>query len=104
MKALLEGQLAAEEFIRTQEGEAQKIVNDQIEAITGKRMTDGVLGSSWAHLKFTNDPVASSVLQSAKDAASVGLLPEVPDLHDLFDLRLLNEVLKVHGQAAVAGL
>ncbi len=104
VKALLEGQLAAEDFIRTQEGDAQKVVNDQIQAITGKRMTDGLLGSSWGHLKFTNDPVASSVLQSAKDAASVGLLSKVPDLHDLFDLRLLNEVLKEHGQSAVAGL
>ncbi len=104
VKALLEGQLAAEDFIRNQEGDAQKVVNDQIQAITGKRMTDGLLGSSWGHLKFTNDPVASSVLQSAKDAASVGLLPKVPDLRDLFDLRLLNEVLKERGQSTVSGL
>ena len=79
-------------------------MNDQIEAITEKRMNDEVLVQRLAYLEFTNDPVASSVLQSATDAADVGLLPEVPDITDLFDLTLLNEVLAAEGEPAVSGL
>jgi NitT/TauT family transport system substrate-binding protein len=104
VKHLIEGHIATEEFIDANEAEAQTIVNDQIEAITDKRMNDEVLSSAWPHLEFTNDPVASSVLQSATDAADVGLLPEVPDITDLFDLTLLNEVLAAQGASAVSGL
>jgi hypothetical protein len=44
------------------------------------------------------------VLQSATDAADVGLLPEVPDLTELFDLTLLNELLAAAGEPEVTGL
>ena len=104
VKRLLEGQVATEAFIDANEAEAQTIVNDQIEEITEKRMNDEVLGRAWTSLEFTNDPVASSVLQSATDAADVGLLPEVPDITELFDLTLLNEVLAAEGEPAVSGL
>jgi NitT/TauT family transport system substrate-binding protein len=67
-------------------------------------MDDEVLGRAWTSLEFTSDPVASSVLQSATDAADVGLLPEVPDITGLFDLTLLNEVLAAEGEPAVSGL
>jgi NitT/TauT family transport system substrate-binding protein len=102
VKRLIEGQLATEAFIDANEAEAQTIVNDQIEAITEKRMNDEVLGTAWTSLEFTNDPVASSVAQSAADAADVGLLPEVPDLDGLFDLTLLNQVLEARGDPPVS--
>jgi NitT/TauT family transport system substrate-binding protein len=104
VKRLIEGHIAAEQFIDANEAEAQTIVNDQIEAITDKRMNDEVLTGAWPHLEFTNDPVAASVLQSATDAADVGLLPEVPDLTELFDLTLLNELLAAAGEPEVTGL
>jgi len=80
---------------------SQKVVNDQIEAVTGKRVKDAVLASSWENLQFTVDPVASSLQQVADNATKVGLLDKV-DLKGIYDLTLLNEVLKADGRQPVA--
>ena len=104
VKKLIEAQLATEKFIADNPDQAEQIANEQIEAITGKKIADGVLGPAFANLTFTNDPVATSVQQSAADAHDVGLLEEVPDLTGLFDLTILNEVLIANGQPTVSGL
>ena len=80
--------------------DAQKAVNDQIEKITQKRMTDATLAASWKNLSFTNDPIATGLVQSAAKAEAVGLLDKV-DLTGIYDLDPLNEVLKAAGQMEV---
>ena len=104
VKKLIEAQLETEKFIADNPGQAEQIANQEIEKITGKKLADGVLGPAFKNLTFTNDPVASSVQQSAEDAHDVGLLDSVPDLKGLFDLTILNEVLKANGDQPVAGL
>src|SRR3954471_24555911 len=97
VKKLIEGQYEANEYVNTHPAEAQKAANDQIEKITQKRLKDEVVTAAWKDLKFTNDPIASSLQKSADAANSVGLLDKV-DLNGIYDLKLLNEVLKEHGQ------
>jgi NitT/TauT family transport system substrate-binding protein len=46
--------------------------------------------------------VASSLLKSAQDAQDVGLLKPVDNLEGIYDLTILNEVLKAAGQPEVA--
>jgi NitT/TauT family transport system substrate-binding protein len=100
VKRLVEGQVAANEFVNASPAEAQKAANDQIEKITQKRMKDEVISGSWQNLTFTNDPIATSLRKSAADAHDVGLLEEV-DLDGIYDLRLLNEVLAATGKPTV---
>ncbi|HMK10009.1 MAG TPA: ABC transporter substrate-binding protein, partial [Acidimicrobiales bacterium] len=104
VKTLIDAQIKTEKLIADNPEQAEQIANEQIQTITGKKLADGVIGPAFEHLTFTNDPIASSVLQSAQDAHDVGLLDKVPDLKGLFDLRILNEVLKENGQQPVAGL
>jgi NitT/TauT family transport system substrate-binding protein len=104
VKKLIEAQVETEKFIADNPDQAEQIANQEIEKITGKKLADGVLGPAFKNLTFTNDPVASSVQQSAEDAHDVGLLDSVPDLKGLFDLTILNEVLKANGEQPVAGL
>lgn len=75
---------------------SQAAANDQIEAVTGKRVKDEVLQASWENLEFTVDPVASSLQTVADNATKVGLLDAV-DLGGIYDLTLLNEVLAERG-------
>ncbi len=103
VKKLLEGQYEANEFVNANPAEAQKAANDQIEKITQKRLSDDVITAAWKNLKFTDDPIASSLQKSADAATSVGLLDKV-DLNGIYDLTLLNEVLKEHGKPEVKGL
>ncbi|MDQ1425011.1 MAG: sulfonate transport system substrate-binding protein [Acidimicrobiaceae bacterium] len=102
VKRLLEGQVKANDFVNANPADAQKAANDQIEKITQKRMTDATLAASWKNLSFTNDPLASALVQSATKAEAVGLLDKV-DLTGIYDLDPLNEVLKAAGQTEVKG-
>jgi NitT/TauT family transport system substrate-binding protein len=103
VKQLLEGQVAANEFVNANPAEAQALVNRGIEAATGKPIAEGVITAAWENLTFTDDPIASSLQESAADAESLGLLDPV-DLDGIYDLSLLNEVLTAKGLDEVQGL
>jgi NitT/TauT family transport system substrate-binding protein len=100
VKQLLEGQVAANDFVNANPAEAQTLANDQIEKITQKRVKDEVLTAAWKNLTFTNDPVASSLTTSAESAVAIGLLDPV-DLEGIYSLDLLNEVLEAAGEPTV---
>jgi len=101
VKRLLQGHVASTDFITQHPEEAKRIVNDAIETLTGKRLADATLNEAWDHLRFTVDPIASSLRRSAGDATSLGLLDRV-DLGGIYDLTLLNEVLSEAGQPEVS--
>ncbi len=100
---LLAGQIAANDFVNANTADAQKVANDEIEKITTKRLSDATIQASWKNLTFTDDPIASSLAKSAKDAQSVGLLKPV-DLTGIYELAPLNKVLTAAGKPAVKGL
>ncbi|RSM58308.1 sulfonate ABC transporter substrate-binding protein [Actinoplanes sp. ATCC 53533] len=101
VKKLLQGHLAAEKFIATDNAGAQKAANEQLGALSGKPLKDEILTSAFKNLTFTNDPIASSLYTSAQHAQDVGLLKPV-DLKGIYDLGPLNELLKADGQPAVS--
>jgi NitT/TauT family transport system substrate-binding protein len=103
VKRLLEGQVAANDFVNQNPAEAQKAANDQIEKITQKRLSDTLIAAAWKNLTFTDDPVASSLKASADHAIALTLLKPV-DLSGIYALGPLNEVLKAAGQPELSGL
>jgi len=98
---LLEAQLATTDWIAAHDAEARTQANDAIEALTSKKLSPGVLDRAWSNLTITNDPVASSIQTSADHAAQVGVSGKV-DLHGIYDLTPLNEVLRAHGLPPVS--
>jgi len=103
VKALLEGLYAANAYLNSIPDEAQKVTNDAVAEITGKKLAAGVVSAAWPHMTFTLDPLADTLKTSADHAHSVGLLAGV-DVRGLYDLKLLNEVLAEHKQPPVSGL
>ncbi len=59
--------------------------------------------AAWENLTFTDDPIASSLEQSAKDAEAVGLLEPV-DLDGIYDLSILSALLVAAGRPEVEEL
>jgi NitT/TauT family transport system substrate-binding protein len=102
VRRLIDGQVQANELVNTNPAEAQRLVNQGITNLTGKGMTDSVLQASWKNMEFTNDPIASSLTVSADHAHDVGLLDKV-NLKGIYDLTLLNDVLKTHDKPEVKG-
>jgi NitT/TauT family transport system substrate-binding protein len=103
VKRLLEGQVAANDYVNKNPADAQKAANDAIQAVTQTRLNDAVVAAAWKNMTFTNDPIASSLATSAQNAQNLGLLDKV-DLSGIYDLDPLDEVLAENGQQAVSGL
>jgi NitT/TauT family transport system substrate-binding protein len=105
VKKLIEAQVETADWINANKTEAQATLNAGIKTLTGKALKDDVLARAFGQITVTNDPVASSLATTADNAVQAGLLKDV-DLRGIYDLRLLNEVLKAAGKPVVtdAGL
>jgi NitT/TauT family transport system substrate-binding protein len=101
VKRFLDAHLATSAFVNEETAEAQRLVSEGIEAITGSPMAPDVLAAAWENLTFTVDPIATSLQKSADDAHGLGFLPS-NDLEGIYDLALLNEVLREAGQPEIA--
>ena len=97
---LLKGHVEAVELAATGSAEAKKAANDHLAALTGQGLADRIVDASFANLKFTVDPIASSLDGSAKHAEEVGLLKPV-DLKGIYVLDPLNAVLRAAGKPEV---
>jgi NitT/TauT family transport system substrate-binding protein len=106
VKGLIQGDLDAIAIAANQPADAKVAVNDQLGKLTQKKLATAVLDAAWARLTFTADPLAASTQTSADKAKAVGLIAGDVQLKGLFDLRILNDVLRSRGQATVdaAGL
>jgi NitT/TauT family transport system substrate-binding protein len=100
VKALLEGQVEANDWINANAEEARTVVNAGIEKITSKALKPETIATAWENLSFTNDPIAASLEIGARHATAVGLLDDA-DLEGIYDLTLLNEVLAAAGKEEV---
>jgi NitT/TauT family transport system substrate-binding protein len=100
VKKLLEGQVAANDLINNDTTRAEQLVGQGIDKRTGKPIAPELITASFNNLVFTNDPIASSLRKSAKDAQAAGLLKPV-DLKGIYSLKLLNQVLKQQGEPTV---
>jgi NitT/TauT family transport system substrate-binding protein len=101
VKRLLEGQVAANEFVNEKPEEAQESVASAIAELTGSDTDPQILAAAWKNLEFTYDPIASSLAESAAHAEELGLL-EPTDLDGIYDLTLLNQVLSAEGLEEIA--
>ncbi len=97
--ALLKKWIAAHveltQWINEHPDEAKKVLNEEMKEETTKKLPLVTLDSAWKRLTLTHDPVSASLLKSAEDAHCIGFIKEKPDLSRIYDLKLLNEVLRV---------
>ncbi len=81
---------------------AKKKLNGEIERLTGKALDAAVLDDAWSRQTITYDPISASLFGSADAAFNLGFLGDTPpQLDNIYDLTLLNQVLKDKGLAAV---
>ncbi|MCD7437146.1 aliphatic sulfonate ABC transporter substrate-binding protein [Streptomyces lincolnensis] len=105
VEAVLKASVEANKWINANPDQAKAAANAQLEADSGKALPAKVLDPAWKSIQFTNDPLASTLNTEAEHAVKAGLLKK-PDLKGIYDLTLLNKVLKAEGGNTVddAGL
>jgi NitT/TauT family transport system substrate-binding protein len=101
VKRLLTGVVDTVDFITKNQSDAEAATNDQLGVLTSKKLSDKVLGSAFSNLHFTVDPLADTLRKQAKDASDVGLLTDTKT-DGIYDLKLLNQVLKDRTQKEVS--
>jgi NitT/TauT family transport system substrate-binding protein len=97
VRAWLDAHVTVTEWILDHPAEAQLLVNEEIERLTGSRLGDEVMAMAWSRLRPTWDPISASLLASARAAFEAGFLLQSPDLTGIYDLTLLNDVLDGRG-------
>lgn len=102
VKGLITGLLDAIDQANADPTAAQATVNAGIKHITSKALPIATISGAWDKMRFTADPIASSLEKSKNDAVAAGLLKPV-DLKGIYDLTILNQVLAERHQTAVAG-
>jgi len=93
-------------WINNHKDEAVQAFNTQVKKLTGKSIPQDELKQAFSRIDFTYDPLKLSLFQSANNAYNLGLLAKGkphPDLSGIFDLTILDQVLKSKGLAPIEG-
>lgn len=93
VKAFLEAHFETTEYIVQNPEEAGKIMNEQLDADTGKKLESGVITDAIKHIDFSCEIPETSILNYAKVSKEQGFIAKEPD-ESVFDDSILKEVLK----------
>lgn len=95
VKKFLQAHVESSVFVGSNAAAAKSISNDEITRITSQGLPDKVIDQAFSNVNFTYDPYPKTLLETADAAFALGFLGDAkPDLKGIFDLKLLNEVLK----------
>ena len=95
VKNFLRAHVELTEWINKNPAQAKQVMNQQLQKETGKPLAPEVLEDAFSRMQVTYDPIRSSLLKSTQQAFDEGFLGRrQPDLSGLYDLTLLNEVLR----------
>jgi len=97
VKAWLRAHVEATLWELANPDQAKQIANDEIKRLTGKALAQEVVDGAWSRMRVTYDPISTSLIKSADSAYTAGFLKDKPDLSGIYDLTLLNQVLKEKG-------
>ncbi|MBU3185872.1 aliphatic sulfonate ABC transporter substrate-binding protein [Clostridium estertheticum] len=101
VEAFIRNHVATTEYINKNPAKAKEIVNKQITELTKKSIANDVLDAAFKRLTITNDPEKDSVLDFVKSSVKEGFLKSEPDTKDLFNITILNKILKENGLAQI---
>ncbi|MDH6132491.1 NitT/TauT family transport system substrate-binding protein [Kitasatospora sp. MAA4] len=101
VEAVLRGSVNTNAFIKANPDKAKQDANTAIQAAGGSSLAPAVLDPAWSSIQFLDDPLAGTLQTEADHAVTAGLLKK-PDISGIYDLTLLNKVLKAAGQPAVS--
>ncbi|MBV9160346.1 MAG: ABC transporter substrate-binding protein [Pseudonocardiales bacterium] len=102
VEALLRGHVEAVQWANQHSAEAKTVVNNGINALTGKPLKPEVVDRAWQNLTITDDPIAASLQRSAENAVTAGVATKQVDLHGIYELSILNRILTQRGLPTVS--
>lgn len=102
VRALLRGLVTVDSALASGSEQVRAQIGAQLTQDSGQTLAPEVLASALENLTPTLDPLAATLQADAQRAGSLGLGRPDPDLDGLYDLRLLNDVLREAGRPVVS--
>lgn len=98
IKKLLGAHVDMTSWINDNTDEALQIFNTELNKLTGQTIPEDELREGVSRIELTYDPIKESLFKAANDAFDIGFLGKTrPDLSEIYNLKILNEVLKERG-------
>ena len=95
VKNFLRGHVELTDWINKNAAQAKLVLNQQLQKETGKGLPADELDEAFSRMAVTYDPIRSALQKATQQAYDEGFLGRTqPDLSGLYDLTLLNEVLR----------
>jgi sulfonate transport system substrate-binding protein len=101
VEAVLKASVETNKWIKANPDAARDAANKQLAVDSGKGLPADVLDPAWKSIQVTDDPLASTLNTEAEHAVKAGLLAK-PNLNGIYDLTILNKVLKEEGESPVS--
>ena len=93
IRGLLTALVEVTQVINTDKRAAVAILNEQLKRETGKALKDEVIQRAMTRVEFTWDPMSASLKKSAEVSREIGFIRTAPQLHGIYSLSFLNQVL-----------
>jgi NitT/TauT family transport system substrate-binding protein len=103
VSGLIAGQLQAGEFLARSRVSAEAVYQQRMATTESHALPAAVLAGSFAQVAFTDDPLEPDAVTEMRQAATAGMIRPVADPAAMFDLRLLNALLRAAGHKPVTG-
>ena len=100
VKKLLAANVNETLWINNHTDDAIRLFNTPFHKLTGTTINGNELKQAWSRIQFTYDPLKLSLFQQTNNAYDIGFLAKGkprPDVSGIYDLTLLNQVLKEKG-------
>jgi NitT/TauT family transport system substrate-binding protein len=95
VKNFLRAHVDLTDWIAKNPAQAKQVLNQQLQKETGKPLESAVLDDAFSRMAVTYDPIRPALQKATQQAFDEGFLGRTPpDLSGLYDLALLNEVLR----------
>lgn len=94
VKAWIDAHVAVTQWLVANPTEAKQVINGEVGKLSGKPLSNEVLDAAWARMRPTWDPIFPSLFAVADAAHRAGFLREQTGLGGIYDLTLLNAVLR----------
>jgi len=101
VEQLVKGDLDAIAWLGAHTAQAASAINAKLKADTGKGLSDAVLARALAHVTFSPDPQAETFAELVRHGLDAGTQKR-GSIDGLFDLRLLNRLLRADGASPVS--
>jgi NitT/TauT family transport system substrate-binding protein len=103
IKKLLAAHIDRTIWINDNLEEAIQLFNAELNKLTGQTIPEDEFREGISRIELTYDPIKESLFKSANDAFDIGFLGKTrPDLSEIYDVKILNEVLKERGLQEIA--